>query len=111
MTKHSPLLFGSLHVPIARAWVFETMTVLKSIAAIFYWLFVGALPIAIFRFGRKYAESIGCPASGDCYAPGSEHLLSIDILFFYAVLVLWPVAVYKLGWHSWRIYRWLTSKT
>ena len=87
------------------------MTVLKSLAAIFYWLIVSALPISILRFGWKYAASIGCPASGDCYTSGSEHLLSIDILFFYGVLVLWPVALYKLGWHSWRIYTWLKNKT
>ncbi|HEY6973766.1 MAG TPA: hypothetical protein VI359_05630, partial [Nitrospiraceae bacterium] len=52
-----------------------------------------------------YEEAIGCPTSGDCYVPGSEHLLSIELLFFYAALIIWPVAAYNL-WRQVRSILW-----
>lgn len=55
-----------------------------------WWLAVAYVPVAIFQFGRRYAEAIGCPKAGDCYVPGSEHLLSLDLMFFGSALLLWP---------------------
>jgi hypothetical protein len=66
-----------------------------------YWAAVGYIPISIFRFSQKYAASIGCPKAGDCYVPGWEHLLSMDLMFFFSAAVLWPLVVWKIGGYLW----------
>jgi len=77
------------------------MARLKEIAKILYWAVVAYIPISIFRFGRKYAVSIGCPESGDCYVPGSELILSLDLLFLFSVVVLWPLVAWKVWSAVW----------
>lgn len=66
-----------------------------SVASI-WWLAVAYLPVAIFRFERRYSEAIGCPKAGDCYVNGSEHLLSLDLMFFGSALLLWPACLWFL---------------
>lgn len=80
------------------------MALLKTIATILYWAIVGYIPISIFRFGRKYAASIGCPESGDCYAPGSEHILSVDLLVAFSAVVLWPLIAWKVWSLVWDLF-------
>jgi len=61
-----------------------------------WWLAIGYLPITQFRFTRTYSEAIGCPKQGDCYVPGSEHLLSLDIQFLASAFLLWPTCLWFL---------------
>ena len=61
-----------------------------------WWLTVSYVPVAQFRFRRQYSAAIGCPASGDCYVPGSEHLLDLDLMFFSSALLFWPVCFWFL---------------
>jgi hypothetical protein len=62
-----------------------------------WWLMVARLPISINQLSASYAKQIGCPASGDCYVPGSELLLSFDVLAMGSAVLLWPVCVWFLG--------------
>ncbi|MCL4469880.1 MAG: hypothetical protein ACYC05_11680 [Sulfuricella sp.] len=68
------------------------MSYLRHILAGIWWLAIGYLPVSQFRFIRTYSEFIGCPARGDCYVPGSEHLLHLDMLFFASAFLLWPTS-------------------
>jgi hypothetical protein len=61
-----------------------------------WWVAAAYLPFAQFQFNRKYSRAIGCPASGDCYVDGSEHLLSLDLLLFYSAALLWPACAWML---------------
>lgn len=61
-----------------------------------WWLVVAYLPVALFQFERRYSEAIGCPQAGDCYVPGSEHLLSLDVMLFGFLLLLWPLCLWFL---------------
>lgn len=72
------------------------MKVVRGALMVFWWLAAGYIPIAQARFYRRYADSIGCPPSGDCYVGGSEHLLGMDLLVFGSALVLWPACLWVL---------------
>jgi hypothetical protein len=61
-----------------------------------WWLAVAYIPIAQAKVYRDFATSIGCPPAGDCYVPGSEHLLGMDLLNFFSAVVLWPVCAWVL---------------
>ena len=63
----------------------------------FWWLMVARLPLSINQLSVNYAKQIGCPASGDCYAPGSELLFSFDVLIMGSATLLWPVCFWFLG--------------
>jgi hypothetical protein len=73
------------------------MSYLRRILAGIWWLAIGYLPISQFRFIRTYSEFIGCPAHGDCYVPGSEHLLHLEMLFFASAFLLWPTSFWFLA--------------
>ena len=72
------------------------MSKLRQVPQLIYWLAVGYIPIAMFRSVREYEVAIGCPAQGDCYVLGSEHILSFDIVFLYAAILLLPLAAWKI---------------
>lgn len=72
------------------------MKYLRSLVAAAWWVAVGLLPVAQFRFIQRYSQAIGCPERGDCYVPGSEHLLSLDLIFFSSALLLWPACLWFL---------------
>ena len=61
-----------------------------------WWLVVAYIPLAQAKIYWDFATSIGCPPAGDCYVPGSEHLLGMDILNFFTAVVLWPVCLWVL---------------
>lgn len=63
----------------------------------FWWIAVARLPLSIRDLSASYAEDIGCPPRGDCYVPGSEILLSFDILVMGSAVLLWPVCFWFLG--------------
>lgn len=57
---------------------------------------VAYIPVYWWRFERVYSEAIGCPKRGDCYVPGSEHLLTIEMGIFMSAAILWPLAFWKV---------------
>lgn len=61
-----------------------------------WWLAIGYIPVAQFRFIRSYSEAIGCPKQGDCYVLGSEHLLALDVQFIFSAFLLWPTCFWFL---------------
>lgn len=61
-----------------------------------WWLAIGYIPIAQFRSIRSYSDAIGCPKHGDCYVPGSEHLLALDVQFLASAFLLWPTCFWFL---------------
>jgi hypothetical protein len=69
---------------------------LIQIAALIYWTAVASVPIAVFLVIRNFKADIGCPLSGDCYEPGSEHLLYFEMLFLYAAVILLPGAAWQI---------------
>jgi hypothetical protein len=81
------------------------MFYLRIIVKIGYWIIVACIPASIFLFEREYTAAIGCPTSGDCYVPGSEHLLYIDMLFMFSAVVLWPLVLWKIGGYAWSMLR------
>jgi hypothetical protein len=72
------------------------MRTLRSALTYLWWIAAAYLPVAQFQFNRRYASAIGCPASGDCYLDGSEHLLSLDLLLFFSAALLWPACAWML---------------
>ena len=72
------------------------MSCFRSAVVSIWWLAVAYLPVALFQFERRYSDAIGCPKAGDCYVPGSEHLLSLDVMFFGSALLLWPACLWSL---------------
>ena len=68
------------------------MKILKTIFKILWWMVVAYIPVYWLRFERTYSAAIGCPKSGDCYVPGSEHLLAIDTGIILTAVILWPLA-------------------
>ena len=69
---------------------------MRGIAKIGYWLAVAYIPVAIFQFIARYEAAIGCPTRGECYVPGAEHLLYLEMLMFYSAVVLLPAAVWNI---------------
>ena len=72
------------------------MKVFKSIFKVLFWMVVAYIPAYWWRFERMYSEAIGCPQRGDCYVPGSEHLLTIEMGIFLSATILWPLAFWKV---------------
>jgi hypothetical protein len=61
----------------------------------FLWAAAAAyIPVALTRFANLLRSDIGCPSAGDCYVPGSEHLLDLDLIILFAAVVLWPVSIW-----------------
>jgi len=81
------------------------MLYLKIIVKIAYWVIVACVPLSIFIFEREYSAAIGCPKSGDCYVPGSEHILNIDMLVMFSAVVLWPLVFWKISGYIWSVLR------
>ena len=57
---------------------------------------VAYIPVYWWRFERLYSKAIGCPERGDCYVPGSEHLLTIEMGIFLSAAILWPLVFWKV---------------
>ena len=72
------------------------MKILRAILKILFWMVVAYIPVYWWRFERVYSEAIGCPKRGDCYVPGSEHLLTIEMGIFLSAAILWPLAFSKV---------------
>jgi hypothetical protein len=72
------------------------MKILRAILKILLWVVVAYIPVYWWRFERAYSAAIGCPKTGDCYVPGSEHLLAIDTGIILTAAILWPLAFWKV---------------
>ena len=72
------------------------MKILKTIFQMLLWMLVACVPVYWWRFERAYSAAIGCPKQGDCYVPGSEHLLTIEMGIFLSAIILWPLAFWKV---------------
>ncbi len=73
------------------------MKVFKAISKILFWVVVAYIPVYWLRFQRLYLDAIGCAKGGDCQGPGSEHLLTIETGVFLCVVILWPLALWKVA--------------
>jgi len=72
------------------------MKVFKYIFKVLFWMVVACIPVYWLHFEKVYSEAIGCPKRGDCYVPGSEHLLTIEMGIFLSAAILWPLAFWKV---------------
>ena len=77
----------------------ELMKYLVRTLKTVWWLALAYIPLAQAKIYREFATSIGCPPAGDCYVPGSEHLLGMDILNFFSAVVIWPACLWVLVVH------------
>ncbi|MBP1697811.1 MAG: hypothetical protein H6Q41_2999 [Deltaproteobacteria bacterium] len=64
---------------------------------------VAYIPVYWWRFERAYSAAIGCPKTGDCYVPGSEHLLAIHTGIILTAAILWPLALWKVTSLLWEV--------
>ena len=67
-----------------------------------WWFGAASLPVLINRYYHSYRHAIQCPGSGDCYTPGSEHLLGLELLMAFAAIAIWPLFVWYVIVQPWR---------
>jgi hypothetical protein len=79
------------------------MKILRAIFKILCWMVVAYIPVYWWRFERAYSAAIGCPKTGDCYVPGSEHLLAIHTGIILTAAILWPLALWKVTSLLWEV--------
>jgi hypothetical protein len=72
------------------------MQIFISLLKAAWWVAAAYIPFAQIAFYRAYHSAIGCPPVGDCYFPGSEHLLGLEVLIAGCALVLWPACLWAL---------------
>lgn len=72
------------------------MKKILGILLVGYWAAVGYFPFTLISYWRQYRAAIGCPQNGDCYVPGSEHLLDLELMIGTSAILLWPLACIKL---------------
>jgi hypothetical protein len=75
------------------------------VSRITWWLAAAYIPIAQLRFYQGYRLAIACPSNGDCYTPGSEHLLGMELLFIGSAVILWPLCIWYLMLKHWLAFR------
>jgi hypothetical protein len=64
----------------------------------------------VHRFHYSYRGAIGCPASGDCYVPGAELLIDMQLLAAGSAVVLWPLFLWYAVFKPWRVHRTLRKQ-
>jgi len=67
-----------------------------GVLLVLYWAAVGYFPFVLISFWRGYHAAIGCPQNSECYVPGFEHLLGLELMIATAAILLWPLACIKL---------------
>ena len=72
------------------------MKYLTRFVIVVWWIAVAYIPLAQANVYREFATSIGCTPAGDCYVPGAEHLMGMEILNFFSAVVLWPACFWAL---------------
>ena len=73
------------------------MKLVRAVTKWLWWLGLGYVPFALTKVSKQFANSIGCPPAGDCYVPGSELLVGLDLLILGLYFYLWPVCAWFLG--------------
>jgi hypothetical protein len=67
------------------------MKIIANLLRLLWWFGAASLPVFISRYYQSYRQAIQCPASGDCYTPGAEHLLGLELLVVFSALTIWPL--------------------
>ena len=66
------------------------------------WIVAATIPIWIHNLYWKYRASIGCPATGDCYAPGWWYAAELTLVMVASAATIWPLALWHLvKWINW----------
>jgi hypothetical protein len=66
-----------------------------DVLLVVYWAAVGYFPFVLISYWRRYHAAIGCPQNSECYVPGSEHLLGLELMIAIAAILFWPLACIK----------------
>lgn len=62
-----------------------------------WWIGLALAPVLIWHFVDQLTIEIGCPARGDCYAPGSINSAYLRDLTTCLAIFIWPPCVWNLG--------------
>ncbi len=81
------------------------MKVLAYCLRLLWWFGAASLPLLINSYYQSYRLAIQCPASSDCYTPGSEHLLGIELLMAFSAVTVWPLFIWHVIVQPWRAHR------
>jgi len=81
------------------------LKLLRTVLRVLWWALAAAIPVVQYRFHDSYRRAIGCPASGDCYVPGAELLLDMQLLAAGSAVVLWPLCAWYAIVKPWRARR------
>ena len=80
------------------------MRIVAHCVRLLCWLGAVAVPLLVNRYYHSYRQAIQCPVYGDCYTPGSEHLLGIELLMAFSALTIWPLFLWYVVIQPWRSY-------
>ena len=78
------------------------MKIIAHFLRLLWWFGAASLPVLISRYYQSYRQAIQCPTSGDCYTPGAEHLLGLELLVAFSALTIWPLFVWHVVVQPWR---------
>jgi hypothetical protein len=78
------------------------MKTIQYCVRLLWWLGAAAIPVAQYRFYEYYRRAIECPAYGDCYTTGSEHLDGMELLIAFSAVTVWPLFIYYVIVKPWR---------
>ena len=78
------------------------MKIVVYLVRLFWWLGAAAVPFVVNGYYHSYRQAIQCPVSGDCYTPGSEHLLGIELLMAFSAFTIWPLFAWYVVIQPWR---------
>ena len=79
----------------------ESSRLLPAVAVV-VWRRYNSMPLLINRYYHSFRQAIQCPGSGDCYTPGSEHLLGIELLIAFSAFTVWPLFIWYVVVQPWR---------
>lgn len=76
-----------------------------TLIGLMFWVGAAIQPFLIHRFIGSYRRAIGCGQPGDCYMPGAEHLLGLQLLLVFSAITIWPLFTWYVIIKPWRAYR------
>ncbi|WP_302176054.1 hypothetical protein [uncultured Hydrogenophaga sp.] len=75
-----------------------------ALIGLMFWAAAASQPFLIHRYIGSYRRAIGCEQSGDCYMPGSDHLLDLQALLLFSASTIWPLFTWYMIVKPWRAY-------
>ena len=99
---HWSLAFDGVLPLVSGCDLLGVMKALAYCLRLLWWLGAASLPVLFGRYYESYRYGIQCPASGDCYTPGSEYLLGIELLIAFAAITIWPLFIWHVLVQPWR---------